>query len=31
MFSAKDTLSKVDPELWRAIQAETSVRKTTSN
>ncbi|MBS1140374.1 MAG: serine hydroxymethyltransferase, partial [Proteobacteria bacterium] len=22
MFSAKDTLAKVDPELWQAIQAE---------
>jgi hypothetical protein len=31
MFSAKDTLAKVDPELWQAMQAETSVRKTTSN
>ncbi len=23
MFSAKDTLAKVDPELWKAIEAET--------
>jgi glycine hydroxymethyltransferase len=22
MFSAKDTLAKVDPELWKAIEAE---------
>ena len=22
MFSAKDTLAKVDPELWQAVQAE---------
>ena len=22
MFSAKDTLAKVDPELWKAMQAE---------
>ncbi len=22
MFSAKDTLAKVDPELWKAIEGE---------
>ena len=22
MFSAQDTLAKVDPELWKAIEAE---------
>ncbi len=22
MFSAKDTLAKVDPELWKAIESE---------
>ena len=32
MFSAKDTLAKVDPELWQAIEAENrSARKITSN